>query len=275
MRVRLCPAVGAALVVALAVSGQASAVGPWPGLAQSVVGAGGHVRYSASHANGSTTVRAMRVESDEVLGSATFEGIYGIPAVTSNGLPGGLSPNGRLLVLVEPPHYQGLRTRSTFLVLSTTPLKLMKTVTLKGEFGFDALSPDGRTLYLIQHTASNDLVSYRVRAYDLRAKRLLARVIVDQREPDATMRGYPVARATSRGGSWVYTLYYRPDAQPFIHALNAAQATAVCIDLTWRAGSESIWGARLELAHSGRDLVVRDATGLTVARVDTATLAVH
>ena len=102
-----------------------------------------------------------------------------------------------------------------------------------------------------------------------------ARVIIDKRELAATMRGYPVARATSRGGSWVYTLYYRQDAQPFIHALDAAHADAVCIDLNWKPRTDNIWGARLELTNSGRELLVRDASGVAVTRVDTETLHVR
>src|SRR5439155_2401607 len=188
------------------------------------------------------------------------DGAYGIPAVTSNGLGGGLSPDGRLLVLAQPTDYEGLRAQSRFLLVSTSSLKLVRTIVLEGEFGFDALSPGSRTLYLIQHASVADLNSYRVRAYDLRAKQLLPRVIADKREPDVTMRGYPVARATSTGGGWVYTLYDRPDAQPFIHALNAAEGIAACIDLELPARTD-VWSARLELAAGGGELLVRAKDG--------------
>jgi hypothetical protein len=89
------------------------------------------------------------------------------------------------------------------------------------------------------------------------------------------MRGYLVARATSRGGSWVYTLYYRQDAEPFIHALDAADATAFCIDLNWQPRADSIWDARLQLTNGDRELLVRDASGAAVAHVDTKTLRVR
>ncbi len=274
MRVPRWTVVGVAAVAAMGASGAAFAVGPWPGLAQSVI-SGSNVRYTASRTGGSTTVKAVRVGDGNAFVSATFSGLYGIPAVTSNGLAGGLSPDGRLLVLAEPPDYRGLRAESRFLVVSTSTLTLASTIVLDGEFGFDALAPGGRTLYLIQHASSDDLVSYRVRAYDLRAKRLLPRVIADKSEPDATMRGYPVARATSDGGSWVYTLYFRQGAQPFIHALNAARGTAVCIDLRWNVRTDNVWGARLDLANRGRELLVRAPSGVTVATVDTKTLRVR
>src|SRR5580765_842359 len=99
MRVRRWTAVGALVVAAAVVSGAAFAVGPWPGLAQSVVDSKGAVRYTATRAHGSTTVSAVRAADGKVLASAALNGVYGIPAVTSNGLGGGLSPDGRLLVL--------------------------------------------------------------------------------------------------------------------------------------------------------------------------------
>jgi hypothetical protein len=193
--------------------------------------------------------------------------------VTSVGEAGGLSPDGRLLVLAEPPQYGGLREQSRFVVLSTAKLARVATVTLPGEFGFDALSPDRRTLYVIQHASRQDLVRYVVRAYDLASRRLLPQAIVDRREPDETMRGYPVARATSPGGRWVYTLYTKQPGSSlaFVHALNAAGRSAFCVDLPAWAG-EDIWQAKLELA--GTTLVVRMGSGAAFARIDTRTLQV-
>jgi hypothetical protein len=260
-----------ALVATLAAAGAALAVGPWPGLAASVPSASGDVRYTAARSGGATTVRAIGAEG-RVLASTRIAGAFGIPAVTSNGLAGGLSPDGRLLVLVEPPTYTGLRAQSRFVVLSTAKLARVATVTLPGEFGFDAVSPDRRILYVIQHASSQDLVRYVVRAYDLRARRLLPQAIVDRREPEEIMRGYAVARATSAGGAWVYTLYTKqPGATAaFVHALNAAGRSAFCVDLPPWSGGEDVWQARLEL--SGRTLSVRNGSGAVVARIDTRSL---
>jgi hypothetical protein len=262
--------VASAAAVSVA-SGAALGAGPWPGLAGAVVSPSGNVRYTAVRTSASTTVKAVR--GGAVVASATFDGRYGIPAVTSTGVAGGLSPDGRLLVLVEPPRYSGLRTRSTFLVVSTGRLALRSRIVLSGEFGFDAISPDGRTLYLIHHTSASDLVRYAVRAYDLRLKRLLPGVVVDKRQADEVMRGYPVARATSKRGTWVYTLYTRQEGEPFVHALNAARRTAFCIDLPWRVRMEDAWNARLQLANGDRRLDVV-LNGATVARVDTKTMRV-
>jgi hypothetical protein len=274
MRIPRWLVLGVVVVVAMVASGVALGVGPWPGLAPTVAASSGDVRYTAARAHGSTTIKAIRGGS--VIASATFTGVFGIPAVTSAGKAGGLSPDGRLLVLAEPPQYDGLRSESRFLLVSTGSLSLADTVVLDGEFGFDAVSPDRRTLYLIQHISSNDLVRYVVRAYDLRAKRLLARAIVDKRAPDETMRGYPIARATSAGGTWVYTLYNRsPEGgQVFVHALNAAGRSAFCIELPRLPKGANVWNARLELTAGGRQLVVR-SEDTAVARIDTTTLKVR
>jgi hypothetical protein len=257
---------------AMSVVGAALAVGPWPGIAASVPSPSGDVRYTASRTNGTTTVRAIK--SGRVVASTRIAGAFGIPEVTSVGTPGGLSPDGRLLVLVQPPSYEGLRAQSRFVVLSTARLARVATIVLPGEFGFDAVSPDRRTLYVIQHVSTSDLVRYVVRAYDLQARRLLPRVIVDRRNPGEVMRGYPVARATSPSGDWVYTLYLKNPGSSvtFVHALNAAGRTAFCIDLpNWSPGDD-VWQTRLEL--SGDTLFVKAKGGATIARIDTKTLRV-
>src|SRR4051812_43859903 len=204
---------GGIVAGALILAGTALAVAPWPGLARTVASPGSDIRYVATRAGDKTTVRALR--GDEVVASGTVKGLYGIPAVTISGTGGGLSPDGKTLVLAEPPNYSYLRRQSHFVVLRTADLRATRKITLKGEFGYDALSPDGRTLYLLQHADRNDLVRYLVRAYDLRAGRLVSRVIVDKREPDEKMVGLPISRATTSSGGWVYTLYHRLQGKPF------------------------------------------------------------
>jgi hypothetical protein len=261
----------ASCLAALIAAGGALGVGPWPGLAQSVTSSQTGTRFTASRSGEGTTVRALR--AGHALASAQLDGSWGIPAVTSTGVAGGLSPDGRLLVLSEQSTAGGLRSQSRFQVLSTRTLEVAQTIALPGEFGFDAISGDARTLYLIQHRSRADLVAYVVRGYDLHAKRLLPGVIVAKGE-SPSMRGYPVARATARSGSWVYTLYNRGSGSPFIHALNTDGRFAVCIDLTWQPGSTNIWMTRLQLSADGRQLAVRSG-GAVVATLDTKTFRVR
>jgi hypothetical protein len=261
----------AVVAAALAAAGAAPAVGPWPGLAPSVADPARDVRYTAVRLGGSTAVSAVR--DGKVVRSATLRGAFGIPAVTSTGLAGGLSPGGRLLVLAEPRGAQPRRS-SAFVVLSTARLAVRARIVLRGEFGFDALSPDGRTLYVIQHAAGSDLTRYVVRAYDLRKRRLLPGAIVDKRNVDEVMRGYPLSRAESARGRWVYTLYRRDGRDAFVHALDASRRQAFCIDFEWRGTEQELWSARLRLEAGGRRLLGRSGRA-SVVTIDTRTLRVR
>lgn len=250
--------------------GTAAGAGPWPGLAASVTDAHGVV-YLAKQQAQATIVTAT--QGSEVLRTARLRGAFGVPAVTLNGTAGGLSVDGRLLVLAQPPSYETLRQTSRFLVLRTAGLRVSRAVALKGDFGYDALSPDGRTLYLLQHRSVRG-PEYAVRAYDLRTGRLWKQVIVDKRTPDEQMNGYPVARTSSAAGVWVYTLYRKVSGEPFIHALNTSGRYALCIDFAWTRGSDSIWQLRLSLNESDHLLSVLVPGGEPAVKVDTRTLKV-
>ena len=121
-------------------------------------------------------------------------------------------------------------------------------VSLARRFAYDALSPDGRTLYLIEHLADpRNPGRYQVRAFDLATGRLQPGFIADKRELDEPMAGYPLARASTPDGAWVYTLYQGPE-HAFVHALAAADGYALCIDLPGgapRRDAAAYWGLAL------------------------------
>jgi hypothetical protein len=259
------------VLAALAFASYAYSVGPWPGLAAAVTAADGS-RYSATRTDDQTLVRARRAGAATSL-SLRLDGRWGIPAITSTGVAGGLAPAGNLLILTEPPSFAGLRSTSRFLIVGTQTLHLRNTLELPGEFGFDAISGDGRTLYLIQHRSQADLVSYVVRGYDLVTRRLLPGVIVAKGE-EGPMRGYPVARASSRNGTWVYTLYHKPNGNPFVHALNTNHRFAICIDLPARTNVSNIWNLRLNVTSDQKRLQVRNH-GALLASINTKTYRVE
>jgi hypothetical protein len=268
-----------ALALFFVLASAASGAGPWLGVTTNDPGLAAPnaaVEYVATDTGSSTTVLARRSSSGATLASVKLPGRWGMPMVTFNGDVGGLSTNGRVLVLAQP--YTGggeLRSSSAFTVVRTQPLSVRATVRIRGDFGYDALSPDGGTLFLIQHASQEDLLSYRVRAYDLRAGKLLPGVIADKRQESWVMNGMPVARATSTDGRWVYTLYSGSDNYPFVHALDTRLRTAVCVGLPWQwstAGDE-ISSADLRLS-AGR-LVVAGAHGFgTRFALDTRTFQV-
>jgi hypothetical protein len=270
------------LTISAAVAGGVAAVavgdgGPSPGIAAAgagVAGPGGALRYVAVPTDRGTLVEAIRTRGGQVLRWTVIRGaMLGVPYVTNDFQPGGLSRDLRTLVLSSYAGPSG-STATRFAVLDTRSLRLKRMITLRGTYAFDALAPDGSMLYAIQYTSSQDWNRYRVRAYDLVRGRLLAWAIVDKREPAEQMAGSPMTRATSRDGAWAYTLYAGPTGAHFIHALDTVHRTAFCIDLPWRSVAPgALAGVRMTI--SGRKLVLRQRPLGRLAAVDTTTFTVR
>jgi hypothetical protein len=234
--VLLCAILATALVAAPAALASAPCVKCPLGTVEGATGlVDREVSYVTNFRGSGTLIRAVAVGDGEVLGERRVSGAWGLPRITLQGDPGGISPNGRVLVLAQSGNGEApRRARSQFLVLDTRKLSPLHKVTLRGDFAFDTLSPNGRTLYLIEHVSKQDLTRYRVRAYDLSTGRLLPGVIADERQKTWLMRGYAVAQVRSGDGRWVYTLYSQPGNYPFVHALDTIKRTAVCIGLPWK-----------------------------------------
>lgn len=226
-------------------------------------------RYVTLATKADTIVARVQRRGGRIVGSRPLPGHYTVPAVAYDGAAGGLSADGRELVLIEP-RVSFPRRETTFAVLSARGLVLQRLVRLRGDFSFDAVSPSGGRLYLIQYTSPTDPTRYAVRAFDVRAGRLLREPIVDPRDREQ-MHGQPVSRATSPDGRWAYTLYDGGGKAPFLHALNTARGTARCIDLDALAGNRYLW--RLRLAVTGGSVVIRDGDEPELA-VDRASFAV-
>lgn len=224
-------------------------------------------RIVALPAGKDTLVARIDRGSGRVRRFRTIRGRYTIPAVAYDGSAAGLSANGRSLALIVPrPGFP--RARTTFTLLDAGTLKRRTTLSLEGDFSFDAMSPNGRWLYLIQYTSRDDPLQYQVRALDAVTGRLDPKPIVDPREPDEAMNGHPLTRATSPDGRWAYTLYEGTE-HPFVHALDTSGRSARCIDLDWLHGRKDLWQLRFALNRDGRELSVRSSRGRSVAVVDT------
>ncbi|MHB8693052.1 MAG: hypothetical protein ACYDHH_17580 [Solirubrobacteraceae bacterium] len=259
-----------ALCLALIVpQGALAAGGPVPPVQGTYIGVpGSPYRYAAFNARGNTVVK--RQTGPGAAGSdLRVSGHYGIPGVDYSGSMTGLSADGRTLILAQLPGNRPPRT-TRLLVLATAPVAVRTRITLPGWSTVDAISPDGRWLYLI-HYPSSDISKYEVLAYNLPAHRLLAKPIVDPRDHGA-MTGFAVNRVTSGDGRWAYTLYFRPSGTPFIHALDTAGRRAVCIDLP-SVSSADVGNGHLLLTPGGTTLQV-DANGVTQATINTRTFTV-
>ncbi len=185
-----------------------------------------------------------------VIRSRVVPGRYTIPVVALDGTPSGLSADERTLVLINPRR-RFPRQRTAFTVLDARTLRVRAVLDFEGDYSFDALSPNGRWLYLIQYTSRRDPQSYAVRAYDLRAGRMLPKAIVDPTEPDEAMRGYPLTRVTTPNGRWEYTLYDGGGSHPFVHALDTVGRKALCLDLDVLEGDSNLGNLTLEPEAGG------------------------
>jgi hypothetical protein len=270
-RLLLCAVLGAACVPVPA----AGAAGPpLPSSASGsagVVAPGGSERLLTKRAGDDTTVIAVRRGDRRVLRSRTIGGRWRVAPVAFDGATTGLSADGRVLVLARPERVYP--PRSTGLaVLDAGELLVRRRILLPGFFTVDAISPDGRWVYLIQYAGENAL-DYRVRALDTRTGRLATRDVVDPREPEEQMGGLPIARALSRDGRWAYTLYGGGE-ETFIHALDTVGRTAACIDLEMLPPNTDLSSYRLRLSTGGRRVRVVRRDGDVVATVNARTFAV-
>jgi hypothetical protein len=240
-----------------------------------VLSSDGASRYLTVTIAGRTAVLSQNAASSVVRSRSDLRGRFGIPLVAYDSTAGGLSHDGQTLVLIRP-RARFPRTETTFAVLSAPRLRVRKMVKLRGDFSYDALSPDGRSLFLINYLSADDPTKYRVRVYDLARDRLHPKAIVDPRESPDEMNGLPMARVTSPDGRWAYTLYDGAGGEPFIHALDTRDHKAVCIDLHGAAFKRGPTGFVLgmTIAEDGRRLVVRRMSAI-VATVDTASFRVR
>jgi hypothetical protein len=214
---------------------------------------------------GETTLIESIGSDGSVWNWPSFKGSWGIPMITYRD-PAGLSRDGRTLVV------QTLTSGSptSFLVLNTRTMRVREQFTLKGNYSFDALSPDASKLYLIQRVDANNYSRYIVRAYDLSTHTLLRGRIADRTQKGWVMQGDAMTRTTSLGGRWVYTLYMNQGGTPFIHALDTVKGVAHCIGIPWASADQGGLGNVVLTLH-GKRLAVHWRSGRRWLNVDTAT----
>jgi hypothetical protein len=250
---------------AFASAGAAGDGGPSPGWLWGGAGISspdGTVHYVTVTGRTDTVVEALD-RHGTVLHFGWLPGFYGVPFVASDGQVGGLTRDGRRLVVAG---YPGIDAKTHFVVLKTGSFAIARRIALPGNWSFDALSPDGRTLYLIQYLIGPASTRYLVRAYDLVRGRLYRPPVADRIER-GPMTGSPVTRVTSADGAWAYTLYVRGDGSTFVHALDTARRKAVCVDLPWRKAAPWVYRVNMRVAR-GR-LVLHELHGTRTAVVDT------
>ena len=237
--------------------------------------------YTVESSGAKTTVTA--IDPDGGFAGRTYDvaGTWELPTIGMSHVPAGLAGDGRVLVLVEAPVQgagatSGPRTATTtrFVVIATDGSAAPRVLTLPGSLEYDAISPGGTTLFVLQHEAGGDPTHYVVRSVDLASGRLVDGTIVDKRNAAEAMGGYAVAQIAG-GSGWVYTVY-RGREGPFIHALDTSDSIAFCIDLPGPDDEDqataAAWG--VSLAPSGQTLYATNGVLGTVAQVDLESFSV-
>jgi hypothetical protein len=221
-----------------------------------------NVRYVASKDGANTVLSALSTKDGAVMKTLSLKGKWGIPRIDAGA---SISFDGKTLVLA--PTRLSVAS-SSFKIVDTATLQVKKTVTLRGNYAFDALSPKATTLFLVKYSG-RDTSRYVVKAADLRTGNLLPGVIADKTQQGWIMQGLAVTRVSGTDGRWVYTLYANPGGYAFVHALDTVNRTAHCIGIPWKGDANKQWEMRLALRDDGK-LAVNWQSGAPYIAIDTA-----
>ena len=136
---------------------------------------------------------------------------------------------------------------------------VLRKVTLRRGFTIDAISPEGRWLYLIQHKQGQQ---YAVRRLNLRTGVLQAGALVEKGEQEQ-MAGTPAGAIQSWDGNWQFTLYVNAaHKSAFVHALSLNQSFTVCIDLPGQGTPAQLRTYSLALSNDGHLFAANPALGV-------------
>jgi hypothetical protein len=216
---------------------------------------GGH-RFTATPLATKTVLTKSETHGGRVLRASVLQGRWGVPVVANDSTSGGLSADGKTLVLTRVANGYP-RTNTAFAVVDTTRMALRHTVELDGEWRFDSLSPNVRRLHLIEHRDRFDPARTALRTYDLERDRLLTTA-----DP---ILGHPITRTTGRDGRWAYTLY--AGRRPFIQALDTATSASHRLGLPDRVMSHRrLWALRLAVRRNRVAVIHGDHIVASAAR---------
>jgi hypothetical protein len=240
-----------------------------------VVSPDGGSRYVSFATGHISVVARLHRRGAEVASYRVIAGRFTVPVVAYDNSASGLSADGHTLALIRP-RTQIPQRQTRLVLLDARRLRVERQIMLRGDFSFDAISPDGSKLYLVEYKSLSrnnfDPTNYAVRSLDTRRGKLDPKPVVDPREPDEKMGGLPVTRAMSPDGRWAYTLYSGAE-HPFVHALDTVGNTARCIDLDALTGRDDLFQMKLRLANGGEELQIAKAKKPVVV-VDTRSFAV-
>jgi hypothetical protein len=174
----------------------------------------------------------------------------------------GVSANGRNVALMQA------RGRVTHVTMFDARRRAVyRTFALHGWYDVDAISNDGRRVFLIQYLDSG---GYLIRLFDLDRRVLTARRLTENGAP---MNGTAWDAVAAPDGHRLMTLYLRGQGRPEVHTLDLRRGTAVCIDLPG-GNQDLVQQYTLALAPGGNLLYAANPALGVVATVDLRKLRV-
>jgi hypothetical protein len=164
-----------------------------------------------------------------------------------------VSANGRSVALVE--------YHRTSTMLAVAGRRGRSVLSLRGNYQVEALSPDGRRVYLVHWRRTG----YTLENVDLATRKRRPTKLA---EPGERMEGVAIAAVGTRDGRWLHTLYVKPDGESFVHALDLAAGVGHCIDLPLRGDLVTLGATALTLSPDERLLYLASPLLGRVATVD-------
>jgi hypothetical protein len=205
--------------------------------------------YATEETNGATqtVIRRIEIASQRELGSFMLDGTY--HAIWSDSGQTGLSRDGRHLAVSIYPYKVDGEWATGYKVVDPASGATEATLDLKGQstYGFVAMSPDGRSLYLngpLALSPSGETDSG-IRVFDVPSSTLLpANAIVGA----VRQSGFRTAPVFSKDGRWMFSLDAgspmgnctsfdgprcspKPDERPFVVALDLVSRRMMSIPL--------------------------------------------
>lgn len=143
----------------------------------------------AASAGGKTTVRELTVQPGLGGPQTTVDSGWRLPTIGYDPTPVGLSADGSTVVLVEARAAAAASTKAPtstrFAVVRLSDLHHPpRIIALPGNFDYDAVSPDGSTLYVVEHLSSGPAGHYQVRVVDVASGALHDGVVADDRSAE-------------------------------------------------------------------------------------------
>lgn len=224
-------------------------------------------RYWAVEPGPRTKIRAFDPSTAAELVAFDIAGSWSPPSAYGPA-PSGISRNGGWMVLAA-----GSSSAASFAVVDLVARRLDRIVTAQGDLTFDAVSDDGKNVYLVEHLVPSP--HYVVRVASFQGAGLSNGVIgqIKTADPEVMNGLYHASVAVS--GDWFLSLYSNPVHGPFIHALNTTQLYAQCIlnipDVP--AALRPSWAMVLDTKHPML-YAVNGAAGV-VSEIDTMSLIVR